>query len=80
MKILIDEMPKTPNDCIFCEGYVPGKYHPETKEYDKGSYRCLLNPFEECRKVCTMGFITCGVTPLPLGMGSVNPIKNGNSR
>lgn len=57
MKILVDEMPKTPNDCIFCEGYVPGEYHPETKEYDKGYYRCLLNPFEECREVCTMQFI-----------------------
>ena len=54
MKILVDEMPKTPNDCIFCEGYVPGEYHPETKEYDKGYYRCLLNPFEECKEVCTM--------------------------
>ena len=39
MKILVDEMPKTPNDCIFCEGYVPGEYHPETKE---GVHQALL--------------------------------------
>ena len=57
MKILVSEMPKTPNDCIFCEGYMPGEYRPETKEYDKGYYRCLLNPFEECKEVCTMQFL-----------------------
>lgn len=57
MKILVDEMPKTPGDCIFCEGYVPGDYHSDTREYDKGYWRCMLNPFEECKEVCTMEYV-----------------------
>lgn len=26
-------------------------------EYDKGYWRCMLNPFEECREVCTMEYV-----------------------
>ena len=47
--------------CIHYEDRGDGYgYHSETKEYDKGYYRCLLNPFEECREVCTMQFIKKG--------------------